>query len=663
MCGIAGIVSHEMPPHLMQPIVRRMTDTLVHRGPDDEGFFVGDGAGIGMRRLSIIDIDGGKQPISTEDGLVQVVFNGEIYNYLELRDGLQQRGHIFRTNSDTEVIAHLYEEKGTGAFADLRGMFGIAVWDRRERRLVLARDRIGKKPLFYAQRGHALLFGSEIKAILAADPACAEPDVESLGPYLQLGFVPEPHTMFRCIRKLPAAHWLSWEWKSDEIRIKPYWRLSLGESDAHASPASHVVEELDALLEESVRIRLMSDVPLGIFLSGGLDSSAIVAYAHKAGLRPMKTFTIGFDQRAWDESSDAEVVARHFRTDHHVLTLREQDLARCLPDTVLTLVRHVDEPFGDPSALPTYHVSKLAREHVTVILSGDGGDELFAGYSLYKGIRFAEYYRRVPRWLGRRYLPEVLEHAANCLPPGRRYGARHAARVLRDSELPFETRYFVKGSPSGPELFRRLITPDLATRLAHAGVPSLADDIRAVLRSNLPEVNRALYLGVRLALVEDMLVKVDRMSMAHSLEVRSPLLDHRLVDFVTRLPASLKLRGWQTKAILRDTIRRYLPASTMRKRKQGFAVPLREWLRNGLSEMVGDFLEAGDGLPSDLFNRSTVRRLLSEHRRGDADHSTIIWLLLNYAAWRDVYCSAAGPRTSAPRPIDRPTSDLAMERA
>ena len=638
MCGIAGVVKPGAPPKFLRPIVRRMTDALVHRGPDDEGFCIGDAVGMGMRRLSIIDVDGGKQPISTEDGSVQVVFNGEIYNYLELRRALLKRGHVFRSNSDTEVIAHLYEEKGTDAFAELRGMFAIAVWDQRSRRLVLARDRIGKKPLFYARRGRTLLFGSEIKAILAADPTCAEPDVDALGPYLQFGFVPEPRTMFREVRKLPAAHWLAYRYDAGAMAIEPYWRLSVGDDGAPSCRVEQVVEELDALLGEAVRIRLMSDVPLGIFLSGGLDSSTMVAYAHKSGLRPIKTFTIGFDRRAWDESHDAEVVAKHFGTDHHVLKLREQDLERCLAQTVLTLVRQFDEPFGDPSALPTYFVSKLAREHVTVILSGDGGDELFAGYTFYKGLRFAEHYRRVPRWLGRRYLPHFFENAAQWLPRGGRYSALRVARVLRDSELPFETRYLIKGSPCRPDLFRQVLTPEAASRLTRPEAPMLADDVRAVMRSDLPEVTKAGYLGLRLSLVEDMLVKVDRMSMAHGLEVRSPFLDHRLVEFVMRLPPSMKLRGWQTKAILRDTVRRYLPPPTMRKRKQGFAVPLREWLRGGLHEMVGDFLEVGGGgLPWDVFNRATVGRLLSEHRRGEVDHSAIIWLLLNYAAWRDSY--------------------------
>lgn len=645
MCGIAGIIDPSLPLNLIRPVLHRMTDVLVHRGPDGEGFFVSDGVGLGMRRLSIIDVAGGRQPISNEDGRVQVVFNGEIYNYLELRRDLSRRGHVFRTNSDTEVIAHLYEDKGVEAFADLRGMFGIALWDQQARRLVLARDRIGKKPLFYAQRGDALLVASEIKALLAADPTLAEPDLDSLVLYFRCGFVPEPRTMFRDVRKLPAAHWLIYE--DGEVRIAPYWRLNVGDSEGPTRPTEQVVQELDALLEEAVRIRLMSEVPLGIFLSGGLDSSTIVAYAHKAGLHPIKTFTIGFDRPQWDESRDAEVVARHFGTDHHVLMLREHDLARSLPDTVLTLVRHYDEPCGDSSALPTYHVSRLAREHVTVILSGDGGDELFAGYSHYRGIRFARHYRYVPRWLGRPFLPGLIRRSAHWLPAGRRYGALRAARILDDSELPFERRYFVKG-PCRPDLLRQLFIGDIGGELLPPDIPAFCEDIRAVVASDLPEVTKAGYLDLRLALLEKILVKVDRMSMAHALEVRSPLLDHRLLEFAMRLPPSMKLRGWQTKAILRDTVRPLLPPATLRKRKQGFDVPLREWLKHGLHEMVGDFLEASDNrLPEEVFNRSTVRNLLSQHRRGEADHSSIIWLLLNYAAWRDLYID----RHDVPSPV------------
>jgi asparagine synthase (glutamine-hydrolysing) len=636
MCGIAGIVDPRMSGSEIRPILQCMAESIWHRGPDEGGFFVADGVGLAIRRLSIIDVAGGHQPVSNEDGHIQAVLNGEIYNYLELRAELIARGHIFRTSSDTEVIAHLYEEKGADCLTSLRGMFGIAVWDQRARQLVLGRDRLGKKPLFYALQGNRILFGSEIKAILAAAPELAVPDPEMVVPYFRQGFVSEPRTMFRGIRKLPAACSLSY--RDGSAWISRYWRLNFDRSERTARPIKQPLEELDALLADSVRCRLISEVPLGIFLSGGLDSSTIVAYAHKAGLWPIKTFTIGFDRPEWDESSDAQAVANHFGTEHHVLRLSEQDLKAHLPETILTMVRHFDEPFGDSSALPTYHVSKLARQHVTVILSGDGGDELFLGYTSHQGTRFAEAYQGLPSWLNRKLLPSLVKAGIACLPAGRKYGALRVGKVLSDSLLPFETMYLSKGSLCSEVLLRQLFTREFAAHVKHFGAPTYPDDIIAVLQSDLSALSKASYVDIRHRLLEDMLVKVDRMSMAHSLEVRSPLLDHRLVEFAAALPASMKLRGWQTKAILRDTVRPYLPPATLRKRKQGFSVPLREWLRGNLHEMVRSYLSAAHGhLPADIFNHVTVSRVMAEHFQGKADHSSVIWLLLNYAAWYDQY--------------------------
>ena len=650
MCGIAGIIDPERSALDVRMTLQRMADAMTHRGPDGEGFFAADGAGIAMRRLSIIDVAGGQQPIATEDGQAQVVFNGEIYNYLELRAELIGRGHTFSTQSDTEVIAHLYEEAGTGCLDRLRGMFGIAIWDRAARRLFLARDRLGKKPLYYAVRGDRLLFGSEIKTILAADPSLAEPDPDAVAPFLRYGFVPEPRTMYRHIRKLPAGHWLTFQ--DGRLALSAYWTLRFDQQDGGQRDLRECAEELDRLLAESVRLRLMSEVPLGIFLSGGLDSSAVVAYAHQAGARPLKTFTIGFDREEWDESPDAQVVADHFGTEHHVLTLRERDLARDLPDTVMTLVRHFDEPFGDPSALPTYHVSKLAREHVTVILGGDGGDELFAGYSSYRGIRFAELFQRVPAWLGAGLLPGTLQAGARLLPPGRRYGALRAAKVFRDSLMPFESMYFSKSARTSGDLLGRLLRPDVAGP-DFVAAPGCSQDVRDVIASDLPALSKASYADLRFGLLDGMLVKVDRMSMANSLEVRSPFLDHVLVEYVAKLPPSFKLRGWQTKAILRDVMRPHLPPPILRKKKQGFSVPLREWLRSELAGMVGDYLGGSQGtLPADVFDRAEVDATLRQHYRGEADHSDVLWLLVNYAAWHDLYVRRRPdveirPRTSA----------------
>lgn len=636
MCGIAGLIDPALQADELRATVRRMTDTLVHRGPDDEGCFVTDGAGLGMRRLSIIDVAGGHQPVGNENGSVQVIFNGEIYNYLELRAALAGAGHTFRTHSDTEAIAHAYEAYGVEWLSRLRGMFAIALWDQPARRLMLARDRLGKKPLFYVQDGRRLLFASEIKALLAADARLAEEDPDALVPYLRFGFIGEPRTMFRRIRKLPAAHYLVHH--DGDTRVVPYWQLTFDEGGMAPRSERQWREELDALLEEAVRIRLMSEVPLGVFLSGGLDSSTIVAYMRKAGVRPLKTFTIGFDRPEWDETADAQRVAQQLDTEHHVLTVRGGDLVANLPDTILKLVRCFDEPFGDSSSLPTYHVSKLAREHVTVILSGDGGDELFAGYPSYQGIRFAEQYRRLPAWLGRQLLPGLAHAAAALLPPGHRYGALRAERVLRDSALPFAAMYVDKMSLCRREQVAAVLSAATRARLNGSPEADVPPDVRAVLHSALPAVSKASYGDFRFRLLDDMLVKVDRMSMAHSLEVRSPLLDHRLVEFVGRMPPHLKLRGWQTKAILRDTVRRYLPPQTLRKRKQGFSVPLRDWLRTGLHEMVGDYLDGSrPRLSADMFNRAAISAILREHRTGAADHSNMIWLLLNYAAWRELY--------------------------
>jgi asparagine synthase (glutamine-hydrolysing) len=393
-----------------------------------------------------------------------------------------------------------------------------------------------------------------------------------------------------------------------------------------------------------------------VFLSGGLDSSTIVAYAHRAGLSPLKTFTIGFDRRDWDESRDARLVAERFGADHHVLRLREHDLAADLPATVETLVRHHDQPFGDSSALPTFHVSRLAREHVTVILGGDGGDELFAGYSSYRGARFAELYRRLPAWLAAKLLPESALAIASAAPPGLRYGPQRVAKVLRDSALPFDEMYFSKAALCSRDVLARVLDHDMAA-LDDIDAPARGGDVEAVLRSSLPAVTKAGYADIRFGLLNAMLVKVDRMSMANSLEVRSPLLDHRLVEYVAALPPELKLRNWETKAILRDVVKDVLPPRTMAKRKQGFAVPLREWLRDGLSEMVGDYLEAADARLPDALNRAAVRDVLAEHRRGTADHSRVIWLLLTHAAWHELYvrrCPVpAASRTARPRALPR----------
>jgi asparagine synthase (glutamine-hydrolysing) len=528
-------------------------------------------------------------------------------------------------------------------------MFGIAIWDAKRRRLVLGRDRLGKKPLFYAEIGGRFLFASEIKALLAAAPEAAELDGDAIVPYFRFGFIPEPRTMYRRIRKLPAAHWLVYE--NGQITIGAYWQLRFHTDDRPRD----WVQELDQTLAESVRLRLMSEVPLGVFLSGGLDSSAVAAYAQRVSNQQVKTFTIGFDVPAWDESSDAALVARHCGTDHRVLTLSQSDLTRDLPGTLVQLVRHVDEPFGDSSALPTFMVSKLAREHVTVVLGGDGGDELFAGYSIYRGLRFRETYSMLPKWLGGQALPALAAFGASHVHSHRRYALLRAAKVLADSALPLEEAYASKQALCTNSLLQRLLTPAFASGLSCPQASSLPRDVHAVMASDLPLVSKISYADIRFGLLEDMLVKVDRMTMAHSLELRAPFLDHRLVELAAAMPPSLKLRGQESKAILREVLRRYLPPETLRKRKQGFGVPLGDWIREGLGEMVSDYLEADNGRALQGFvEPAAVRQVLTDHRAGRADYRSQIWLLLNLAVWRDLYLSPSKPASPPPPPAPVP---------
>ncbi len=638
MCGIAGIHAPGVEKAEIARRLSRMNRAIVHRGPDDEGQFAHDGVGIGMRRLSIIDVAGGQQPISNETGTVHVVNNGEIYNHRNLRRRLETR-HQFRCHSDTEAIVHLYEEMGVDCFRDMRGMFGTAIWDSERQRLVLGRDRLGKKPLYYAQVGDQLLFGSEIKSLLAAEPALREPDYSRLAEYLQFGFLCEPNTFYRRIRKLPAGHFAVYE--NGQLRMQSYWDLKF-EPD-HSRSWEEWAEELDATLIDSVKVRLESEVPLGVFLSGGIDSSAIVAYAHAAGLDPLKTFTIAFDRPEWDESADARRVADHFNTQHHELQLTEPEMRNGLHDMLVELTHHFDEPFGDDSALPTHFVSKLAREHVTVILSGDGGDELFAGYSAYKGALFADRYRRwLPGPVGTSLAPSCASLAASVLPGKFRYKMQRIAKVFRDSSKPILQAMLDKTSIWNREEIRRLVQPEVVAGCDLMGEKYLPPRLWEIMGdSSRDVVSRLTEIDIHSYMRDDILMKVDRMSMANSLEVRSPLLDHHVAELAAKMPTDIKLRssglGWNGKAILKEVLRRRLPRQTMRKKKQGFAVPLRDWFRDGLSDLVGDFLLYNGGrLPEGVMVPSEVERVVKEHQSGQADHGRKIWLLLSLAAWNQI---------------------------
>jgi len=621
MCGICGIAGREP---VDGELLRSMTDSLRHRGPDSEGAFLEGGIGLGVRRLSIIDLAGGDQPIANEDGSVVVVQNGEIYNFLALRERLIAEGHTFRTHSDTEVLVHLYEQHGDGFPTHLEGMFALAIYDRPRRRLLLARDRMGKKPLYYARTGRGLLFGSEVKPLLLADPSLRETSPGAVRLFFRFGFVPEPATIYPRVYKLPPGSTMVFD--GSEPGIHRYWDLNFEPDEVQDREA--YVDELDALLQEAVRRRLISEVPLGAFLSGGPDSSLITAYMTRLLGRPVPTFTIAFREQGYDESSAAALVSRHLGTAHQVKLLSREALRDSLFEDVEAIVRHTDEPIGDSSALPTYHVCRLAREGVKVILGGDGADEVFAGYTLFQGLKFALLYQKLPPWMRRGMIQPLCERWAGARPPGEpRWAAQAWCKRLSDSNLPLPELLASKFALTREAVLSRLF-PGLVETGA-VGQPPLSG-------ANAGVMEQAQYAVARFQQVNDMLVKIDRMSMAHSLEMRSPYLDHHVVEFAARLPFRYKLRGWEGKSILRRLAARYLPRSSARKKKHGFGVPISLWFRDGLRELLTARLRESPGLKEYVDVRG-LERVLEEHRRGEWDHGQLLWCLLTFDAWHRIY--------------------------
>jgi asparagine synthase (glutamine-hydrolysing) len=618
MCGIAGVVSPGRARLPAPGVVDAMLGRIVHRGPDDQGEYRNAFAHVGMRRLSIIDLGGGHQPIGNEDGRIQVVFNGEIYNYRELRRELEGLGHHFRTASDTEAIVHGYEQWGTDCFSRLRGMFAIAIVDEVADRVVLARDRLGKKPLFVATLDDgSVAFGSELKCLFALPGFDPRVSPSATRDYFTLGYVPGPQTIYQGVWKLPPAHW----------RIVPrhggpytsaqqgcYWKPSFGpklEGD-EASLKRQLAEHLD----DAVRVRLVSDVPFGAFLSGGLDSSIVAALMARHLSEPVKTFTIGFREDAFNEMPDARAIARHIGSEHHELVVEAKAV-----ELLDRLVAHFDEPFGDSSAIPTYLVSQLAARHVKMVLSGDGGDELFSGYERYR--RFERLQRYRSRSLG---LAAPAARAASVVLP--RGPSRRLGRIADRLAQPFPDNYLSGVALSTSRDLRRLLVPTLAAGDLFASVrghfeqPQIDDPMERVLHGDM-----ATYL------IDDILVKVDRMTMAHSLEGRSPLLDHELIGFVARLPYALKARQGRGKVLLRQVAADLLPAELLAKRKQGFAIPVAAWMRGELRELVNSTLHDRAFRERGVFNVRGAQTALDEHLAGTHDHSESLWLLLSYEMW------------------------------
>jgi asparagine synthase (glutamine-hydrolysing) len=591
-----------------------MCGEIRHRGPDDEGFHVDGPCGIGMRRLSIVDLAGGHQPISNEDGSVWVVFNGEIYNYASLRSELILKGHRFSTNSDTEVLVHLYEEVGHEGLTRLRGMFAFAIWDARRRRIFLARDRFGKKPLYYSLLPQGLYFASEMKSLRFADIPL-DIDHRALQLYFQFRYIPDPYTPFTAIRRLSAGSWLTYDvdGRSDGDR---YWRVPTPSAEtAHASEMA-LSERVRSLFDESVRIRMMADVPLGAFLSGGLDSSSVVASMALQSPEPVKTFSIGFDEAEFNELKYSTLVAEKYGTEHHEIVVRPDSVA-----LIARIVRQFDEPFADPSAIPTFIVSEFAAQHVKVVLTGDGGDELFAGYDSFRDILRREKLD---------YLPAPARHVARRVAdwlPYSAYGKNYLRMIGEDSALDryFEsnyTPYFLRQALLKPEWMLPPGTDYLKRALADCFLPNGADAL-----------SQAMYFEATANLTGDMLVKVDRMSMANSLEVRCPLLDQDLAELAASIPPSLKIRGGQGKHIFVRALGDRLPPQLLNRPKMGFAVPLARWFRGPLKEMLWDHLTGRRFLERGFVSPRFVRTLLDEHHSRRRDNHGWLWALLMLELW------------------------------
>jgi len=622
MCGICGIFEYERRTGIPGELVHKMNQTIVHRGPDDGGVFVGEGIGLGHRRLSIIDLAGGHQPMCNEDGTVWVLLNGEIYNYPELRAELLQRGHVFTTRSDTEAIVHAYEDFGEGCFSRLRGMFSIALWDSRQRKLVLARDRVGKKPLFYSADGNRIIFGSELKALLASGLLSRELDENAISDYFSFGYIPAPKTIYRSVRKvMPGSYLVA---TAAGVRETSYWDLSFAKVE-HRSEQEWC-ERLRHELCEATRIRLMSDVPLGAFLSGGIDSSSVVAMMSHLMKRSVTTCSIGFREKEFNESEYARQISQLFSTDHHEEVVEPNAL-----EIVDKLAWHFDEPFADSSAVPTYYVSKIARGQVTVALGGDGGDENFAGYRRYK----LDYYENRLR----SYVPASIRRSIFG-PLGNWYPAlAWAPRIFRGkatfqslSRSPLEG-YFNTISYFRPDDKKRLFLPEFRKRLG--GYDSLE-----VLRGYYDRadsddlLSKIQYVDIKTYLTDDILTKVDRASMAVSLEVRAPMLDHKFMECVAAIPSSLKLRSGTGKYILKKALEPKLPHDILYRAKQGFAVPLDVWFRRELKDMAyGIIVNTND----DFLDQRFLRKIWDQHQKNQYDRSALLWATLMFRKWRQAF--------------------------
>lgn len=627
MCGICGFYEYRSHKPASPEVLGDMLRVLHHRGPDDSGEHFDEDLALGMRRLSIIDVSGGKQPVSNEDGTIITVFNGEIYNYRALRDELASRGHILATQSDTEVIVHLYEEFGDDCTHQLRGMFGFAVWDSRLRRLFVARDRLGIKPLYFTQTEGALIFASEIKAILQHPAVQARLNVEALNNYLSLKYVPAPQTIFQGISALPPGCSLTCD--SNGLKVRRYWDLSFASRSNGDIREEVYAAQLEALLRECVKQHLMSDVPFGAFLSGGVDSSTIVALMSQFLNEPVKTYSVGFegDGEAFSELPYARLVARKFQTDHHEVIIRPSHLV----ELAEKVVWHLDQPLAENATLANYMVAELASRDVKMVLTGEGGDELFAGYARYSGERFSPLFRSIPQAV------KSLALAAGSRLPG----LRRQKLALFALSQPDEITRFVNWFPLfNSEMKQSLLSADLRESLSRYD----ADHIFAEHLSRTDAVeplNRMLYVDTKLWLPDLLLARGDKMSMAVSLEARVPLLDHKLVEFAAALPQNLKLKNWTRKYLLKKVSRAWLPSEILNRKKQGFPMPTSSWLRREAHSFMRDVLSPSTVRRRGLFHPPFIEKLIREHESGFADHGSLLWGLMNVELWQRIFMDSA----------------------
>ncbi|MEE8240771.1 MAG: asparagine synthase (glutamine-hydrolyzing) [Nitrospirales bacterium] len=617
MCGIAGKLNLNGEP-IDPEAMDRMTGLLAHRGPDDQGTFLDGALGLGARRLAVLDLSlAGRQPLSNEDGTLWVVFNGEIYNFPELKEKLEGKGHRFCSQTDTEVLVHLYEEEDLRGVEQLQGMFAFALWDKRRKRLLLARDRLGKKPLFYALDGRTFRFASEMKAILT-DGVSKELDLLALHFYLTYRYIPHPYTIFQSIRKLPPAHLLLLE--EGKMRIEPYWQLTsppgVGQNE------EELCHEIVERLRQAVHTRMMSDVPLGAFLSGGIDSSAVVALMSELSPIPVRTFAIGFEGDG-DDLDRARIVSQAYGTEHHEMLVKP-DAANLLP----WLVRHLDEPFADPSIIPTYYLAEFTREHVTVALNGDGGDETFAGYSKYWQDQAAAWAGMLPKTLQDGPLQWAIALFRGLAPENGRL--QSLQEVCHSASLTPSERYAFLSEAVDERVRSKLYSPDLQATIGDP--PDLLAERYCGIQFE-DNVNRMLAADLKGFLPDDLLYKMDMATMAHGLEARSPFLDHRFVEFAFRIPGSWKLRGLRRKVILKKALRGLLPVEILNRPKRGFDPPIARWLREDLREMVFDLLLDAKARSRGYFRFPFVETILEEHNQESKDWSPLLWKLLILEIW------------------------------